>query len=153
MAKNILRKITIDNEVYLWKREHIHLTEYKHSQCVEKVVIYLEGFKKSPLQLFFREEDNLSLNKELEKEKWCVGYPDAGVIWLYKFKPRLPNNESQLSNQEQIIEINLNRPAVIAELINYFLQFNWKPKDGTRPCVVEDALKFLELIALPNGIK
>lgn len=91
--KNKLRKIRINIETYLWKREHHHLTDFEHSKCVEKVTIYLEGFKKSPLQLLFREEDNLMIKTDTEKEKWCVGYPDEGVIWLYKYKPPLPNNE------------------------------------------------------------
>ncbi len=58
MTKNRLRKITIDDETYLWKRRHIHLTRCDHSKCVEKVVIYFEGYKNSPLQLLFREEDS-----------------------------------------------------------------------------------------------
>lgn len=152
MIKNKLRKIKIDNDTYLWKREHLHLTEYEHSKCIEKVVIYLEGHKKSPLQLSFREEDNLNIKTDIEKEKWCVGYPDDGVIWLYKYKPPLPNNEPYPIDQQQTIDINLNRPAVIAELIRYFLQTDWKPKESTRPHIVEDALKLLEIIVLPKGI-
>lgn len=153
MAKNKLRQIKIDNETYLWKREHLHLTGYEHSKCIEKVVIYLEGYKKSPLQLLFREEDNLNIKTDIEREKWCVGYPDDGVIWLYKYQPSLPNNEPYSIDQQQIIAINLNRPAVIAELIRYFLQTDWKPKEITRPLIIEDALKLLEIIVLPKGIK
>ncbi|GAA5091121.1 hypothetical protein GCM10023210_18120 [Chryseobacterium ginsengisoli] len=149
MKKNILRKIKIDNETYLWKRLHVHLTNYEHSKCVEKVAIYLEGYKKSPLQLSFREEDNLTLKSDIEKEKWCIGYPDDGVIWLYK----LPDNEPYPANEEQTGDINLNRPAVIAELIRYFLHQDWRPKESTRPYIIEDALRFLEIIALPKGKK
>ncbi|AZA53896.1 hypothetical protein [Chryseobacterium sp. G0201] len=119
MKKNILRKIKIDNETYLWKRLHVHLTNYEHSKCVEKVVIYLEGHKKSPLQLSFREEDNLTLKSDIEKEKWRVGYPDDGVIWLYKYESPLPNNKSYPVNEQQTVDINLNRPAVIALLVQY----------------------------------
>ena len=152
MKKNILRKIKIDNETYLWKRLHLHLTNYEYSKCVEKVVIYLEGHKKSPLQLSFREEDNLTLKSDIEKEKWRVGYPDDGVIWLYKYESPLPNNKPYPVNEQQTVDINLNRPAVIAELIRYFLHKDWKPKESTRPYIIEDALRFLEIIALPKGI-
>ncbi|KQT21010.1 hypothetical protein ASG22_16485 [Chryseobacterium sp. Leaf405] len=69
MTKNTLRKIKIDNENYLWKRLHVHLTNYEHSKCVERIVIYLAGYKKSPLQLSFREEDNLILKPDIEKRK------------------------------------------------------------------------------------
>lgn len=153
MAKSKLRKITIDKEVYVWKRAHLHLTEFEHAKCVEKVVIYLAGYKKSPLQLSFREEDNLSIKADVEKEKWCVGYPNDGVIWLYQYKPALPQITSNAWNQQPTIQINLNRPAVLATLIRYFLQTDWKPKENTSPQVIEDALKFLEIIEWPKDME
>lgn len=66
--KNKLRTIKIANERYLWKVNHHHLTEFTHSKCVEKIVIYLEGYKKAPLRLSFREEDNLLIKTDLEKK-------------------------------------------------------------------------------------
>ena len=143
--KNKLRKIKINDETYLWKRAHHHLAEFEHSQCVEKVTIYLEGFKNSPIQLSFKEEDNLTIKTDLKKEKWCVGYPDTGVVWLYKLR-------GDTKPQTEHIDINLNRPAVIAEIIRYFNQNGWKPKETTKPFVIDDALKFLEIIELPRGI-
>lgn len=143
--KNKLRKIKINNETYLWKRGHHHLTEFEYSKCVEKITIYLKGFKNSPLQLLFREEDNLTLKTDIKKEKWCVGYPDEGVIWLSK-----PRKDKQ--PQTEHIDINLNRPAVIAELIKYFKSNGWNPKQTSKPFVEENALKFLEIIELPLGI-
>lgn len=101
---------------------YIRSTEYGHANCIEKVVIYFGGYKKAPLQLLFREEDNVKIKTNTEQEKWCVGYPNDGVIWLYKYKPPLPNNRPYPIDEQQTIDINLNRPAVIAELINYFLQ-------------------------------
>jgi hypothetical protein len=68
---NKLRKIKLDGETYLWRREHHHLTQFKYSKCVEKVTVYLEGFKNSPLQLSFREEDNLMLSINIEKKMVC----------------------------------------------------------------------------------
>jgi len=153
MSKNKLRKIKIANERYLWKVSPHYLTTFAYSKCVEKVVVYLEGYKKSPLQLSFREEDNLLIKTDLEKEKWCVGYPDSGVVWLYTYKPPLPNNEPYPIEQRQTITINLNRPAVIAKLIAYFIDTQWKPKETEKPLVIEDALKLLEIIELPKGYK
>lgn len=143
--KTSLRKIKVFGEVFLWKRGHYHLTEFEHAECVEKVIIYLEGYKNSPIHLLFREEDNLTMKADLEKEKWCVGYPDTGVIWL--FKPGTGGKP-----QTESLHINLNRPAVIAKLIEYFAKNEWRPKEATQPLIIEDALKLLEMIELPQGI-
>lgn len=139
--KSKLRKITINEEAYLWKREHLHLADFKLSACVEKVTIYLEGYKNSPLQLSFREEDNLLIKTDLDLEKWCVGYPEDGIIWLFRKKRNGP-----------IIQFNFNRPAVIAELIHHFIGNGWKPKEGPKPFMEENALKYLEIIRLPLGL-
>ncbi len=101
--KTKLRKIKVANETYLWNRKHYHLSEFEYSKCAEKVIIYLEGYKKSPLQLSFREEDNIPLKKNVEKEKWCVGYPESGIIWLSKYKPPLLNNEPYPLEQQKTI--------------------------------------------------
>ncbi len=110
---------------------------------MEEVTISLEGFKKSPLRLSFREEDNLLFKKHLEQEKWCVGYPEAGVIWRYQSN----TDEKQPTG---ILYINLNRPAVIAALLLYFSQNGWLPKEAKRPFVIDDALRFLDIIAWPQ---
>ena len=148
--KNKLRRIKVNDATYLWKRWHHHLTEFKHSECVEKVTIYLEGYKKSPLRLSFREEDNFPLKTDIDGEKWNVGYPDSGVLWRFQNQPDSPNNQSPLPEQVQTVEINLNRPAVIAELIKYFSLHGWNPMEASKPFVEENALKFLEIIALPQ---
>lgn len=140
-----MRRINVNDEIYLWRRGHYHLTEFKHSKCAEKVVIYLEGFKNSPIHLSFKEEDNLIFKDDIEKEKWCVGYPDNGVIWLLDLSR--PDNVPPPAH----IDINLNRPAVIAILIKYFIQNGWNPKETTRPLIIEDALKFLDILELPKG--
>lgn len=148
MAKIKLRKIQIDQETYLWKRTHLHVTADGHTECIEKVVIYLEGHKKSPLQLSFKDGDNLKIKTDPQKEKWCIGYPEDGVIWLYKLPGHIPDS----NDQQQEIVINLNRPAVIAALIRYFRQTGWQPKESTQAYIIEDALKLLGKIVLPNGI-
>jgi len=151
MSKSKLRKIQVTNRTFLWKRSHEHLADFKHSKCVERLVIYLKGHKKSPLELFFREEDNLVIKIDVSREKWCVGYPDEGVIWLYQDKVSTSN--IGLSTQEKSKTINLNRPAVIAKLIQHFIDKEWKPEEITRPLKIHDALELLEIIELPNGIK
>lgn len=152
MSKKKLRTIKVNGEVYLWKRVHYHLNEVELSKCVEKVTIFLKGFKDSPLKLSFREEDNLIIKTDVKKEKWCVGYPEAGVIWLYRYKPTLPNHEPYPIKQQQTIYVNLNRPAVISKIIEYFNLHGWNPQKVQKPLVEENALKYLEIIALPQDI-
>lgn len=138
--KTKLRRINIRGEIYLWKRGHYHITDYESSECVEKVIVYYEGNKKSPLQLIFKQDDNKLLMKTTENKYWCVGYPESGVIWYF--------DQSKL-NEVESIEVNLNRPAVIRKLIEYFIENNWLPKEGQRPFVVPNALKLLEWIEFP----
>lgn len=148
MRTKKLRAIEVNNESYLWKRKHFHLTEFELSQCVEIVTIFLKGFKDSPLRLYFREEDNLITEMDVEKEKWCVGHPEVGIIWLYKYKTAFANNEPYPLAQLQTIKINLNRPAVIAELIKYFNLQGWNPKETRKPFIEENALRFIKKINL-----
>ena len=129
------------DETYLWKRGHYHPNEFEHSKCVEKVIIYLEGYKNSPLHLLFKAEDNLLLNIDIEKEHWCIGYPDDGVIWL--FKPR-PDKKPQTIN----VEVNLNRPGVIAKLIKHFVEKEWMPRKSNKALVKENALLLIEELGL-----
>lgn len=153
MSKNKLRKIQVADKTFLWKRSHEHLADFKYSKCVERLVIYLKGYKKSPLQLFFREEDNLDIKSDVNKEKWCIGYPDEGVIWLYRNKASSPNNALNTQEQNNTIHINLNRPAVIAKFIRHFVHEDWKPEETSKPLVIRNALKLLEMIELPHGIR
>jgi len=67
------------------------------------------------------------------------------VIWL--FKPR-EDEKPQTIN----VEINLNRPAVIAKLIEHFIAGEWKPKETKKPLIIENALLLIEKIKLPTGI-
>ncbi len=143
--KSKLRRVTINDEIYLWRREHLHINEYQFSECVEKVVIYLNGCKNSPLQLIFKEEDNLHIFTNIERQKWCVGQPDEGIIWLYQYRPPLENNEPYPTD-EQPISINLNLPSVITHLIKHFLLNDWKPKENRKPLIIENGLEFLETI-------
>lgn len=141
-----LRKLKIINDTYLWKRGHYHLSEFEYSKCAEKIVIYLEGYKNSPLHLLIREEDNLKFMPDVEKEKWNVGYPEAGVIWLSK-------QEKEDKQQEEYICIDFNRSAVIRKIIDYFLLNNWKPKESKTAFIIEDALLLINKINLPKGME
>jgi hypothetical protein len=121
---------------------------------MERVVIYLAGYKNFPLHLYFREEDNLILEIDMEQESWQVGSGSQGIIWLYK-RDSTPSSLIDGANpteRRQPVTINLSRPAVIAKLIEYFTQAIWKPTECSKPVVVEDGLRFLEVLALPQGI-
>ena len=137
-----LRKIRVLEEQFLWKRGHLHVNKYQCSECVELVIIYLQDYKNTPLKLYFRQDDNIILKNTSEKNYWYVGYPDDGVIW----------NFNQVNPQEKGISINLNRPGVIAKLIEYFFNITWFPKEAEKGFIVNDALKLLEIIEFPNGI-
>ena len=138
-----MRKIIHRKETYLWKRAHYHLDDYKLSKCAELVVIYLEDFKNSPIRLHFREEDNVFINHNNEKDKWIVGYPDSGVIWFSNTGKTVIQGENSDCRQ-----INLNRPAIIIKLIDYYLANGWSPKSAKQSFVVNNALEILEFIDL-----
>lgn len=126
MGKNKLRKIVVLENTYLWKVEHYHLRAFQYSECVDRVVIYLNDCKHSPLILHFRLEDNVLL---ANSNDWFM---DSGSI--------IKEGKS----------INLNRPKVIAKLIEYHIDHYWKPKTETKPLEITDALRLLDLLELPN---
>ncbi|MNJ91922.1 hypothetical protein D3C87_95770 [compost metagenome] len=149
--KTALRKITVDGDLFLWKREHVHGKNHKETGCTEKVTVYLEGSKRAPLYLFFNESDNQLIKDDPEKEKWCVGYPESGVIWLYKYKPPLPPGQVYSAEEQQTAELNLNRPAAIETLIRHYLSNGWNPRTTMKPFVDNTALNILEIIPFPNN--
>lgn len=130
-----LRKITINNRIYFWKREHIHLPRYDTSPCVEKITVYLDTNKKSPLRLFFKEDDNKLIRENFEFKKWHLHNGGDGVAW------------KETSPTTDVISINFNRPAVIKDIIIYFLNNGWNPENSTRPLEINDALKYLNIIS------
>ncbi len=144
--KTTLRKIVVNDDVYLWKREHCHLKNCQISQCVEKVTIYLEGFKKSPLYLLFREQDNVNLNSNINSYKWIIGVPDNGIIWLCT-----DNINNYQNSKTEHTTINLNRPVVIANIITYFINNGWQPKTCNKPLEIINGLEYLEKIFLINN--
>ncbi|MBL4706012.1 MAG: hypothetical protein JKY54_15915 [Flavobacteriales bacterium] len=131
MSKTGLRKINIAGDTYLWRVGHYHLEEFEYSECVDRVTIYLEGYKNAPLILHFRLEDNVLLSQNSRKNDWFI---DWGC----------------LTNKERTI--NLNRPGVIAKLIAYYIAHSWTPKEEKRSLEIKDALKLLDLIELPEGM-
>ncbi len=140
-----MRKLIHRKETYLWKRAHYHLDNSELSKCSELVVIYLESFKNSPIKLHFREEDSVLINSRNEKGKWMVGYPDSGVIWFSDTGKTAIHGENSDCKQ-----INLNRPAIIIKLIDYYLSNGWKPKSTKQSFVVNNALEILEFIDFPR---
>ncbi len=134
-----LRKINTLNESFLWKRGHLHLDKFEYSKCIEKVVVYLENYKNSPLVLFFREEDNRLIKSLKENEKWIVGYPNQGVIWKSINEKIVSYGENKEATQ-----INLNSPPIIESLIKYYFNNKWKPdKSSNSSHIVENALTVL----------
>lgn len=140
LNKTPLRKLIRHDQTFLWKRSHVHLKEYIHSECTEQVVIFLEGFKNSSLRIHFREEDNLSIQHDITKRKWCVGYPDSGVIWL-----------STTPQKENTPVINLNRSAVIRQLIDFFYGMEWRPETTNKTFEIQHGLELLEHIEFTTG--
>jgi len=137
-----LRNISVLGVKYLWKRGHYHLTDFELAECVEKVVIYCSGYKNSPLELHFRQEDNPKLTWTNAYLYWCVGYPDQGVIW----------RANSLAPWEEDASINLNRPAVVEAIIRHYVGKSWFPEQARKPLVITDALRLLEEIQFPLGI-
>lgn len=131
MSKPSLRKITVAGNTYLWRVGHYHLEEFEHSPCVDRVTVYLEDHKHSPLLLHFRLEDNLLLSPKTREKDWFM---DWGCMMT----------------QKKIV--NLNRPGVIAKLIAFYLEQGWNPKENRKPLERFDALKLLDLIEFPEGI-
>ena len=131
-----MRKINVFGQTFLWKRMHIHLEEFEYSQCVEKVKIYLEGYKNSPLILFFRGEDNHLLETLKGEERWEIGYPESGIIWKY-----IPDREPTIQES-----INLNSSPVIVKLIKYYYHNQWFPESENKPYIDENSLTLTEKI-------
>lgn len=140
--KTALRKINVDGNLFLWNRKHIHGENHGTAGCTEKVTVYLEGFKRAPLYLFFNAADNQLILDDPEKERWCIGYPEDGVIWLNTVNPLTPG--------EACKEFNLNRPAVIETLIRHYLQNGWDPRTIVKPFVDNQALKLVAIISFPK---
>ncbi len=114
-----LRKLDVFNYCFLWKCGHIHLKEFKNFQCIEKVVIYLDGYKNSPLILFFKEDDNELINLGKDK-KWNVGYPNKGIIW----------------NRE--LQINLHNSLTIIKIIEFYFKIKWNPDGSSKTAFVNE---------------
>lgn len=113
-----LRKIQLDNHIFLWKRKHFHESGSLGMRCVEAVTIFKEGHKQSPLRILFRSD-----------EIWQCGYPKQGVVWR-----TTPSKEL----------VNLSRPKSIARLIDLFYTVIWKPESSTRPTTIQDGVHYLD---------
>lgn len=119
-----MRRLTIDGRRFLWRRRHRH-SESHPGGCAEVLRIHAEGSKRAPLEISFA-----------ESERWRVGYPQEGVVW----------------SEGGSVSYNLNRPAVVAALIQSALGSVWDPDAGTRPVLVDDGIALLERSAAPTGV-
>ena len=124
------RKISVDGKQYFWVTKHFHFPGVdKPFICSNKITVYLDSFKRSPLILIFSQDSG--------NDDWYVSDSDRIVA------KRVGDN---------VEVVNLSRPSVIAELIRYFLKNGWNPEENIRPYEVNDASKFLDLIDLPRGM-
>jgi len=108
-----MRRIIVDHETYLWQLTHQH---ERPDACAERLTVYREGFKKSPLRISFHQHDT-----------WQVGYPERGVIW---------------STQDQTA-YNLNRPAIVASIIQQMVGAGWSPHVASTPFDVQNGFHLL----------
>ena len=108
-----LRKITIEDDVYLWGRRHSHREEDKKQYCIETVTVYLEGYKKSALHVFFDNRDALKFDWSVEEQEGLLVYSEQKELGVVEFK-----------------SINLNKPSSIRKIICYFRKNGWNPKEN-----------------------
>ena len=114
-----LRKITIDNQLYLWQTGYGDPFLHMRTRYIESFTAYLEGYKKSPLRIYFRQG--------LELENGSYNRDEKGVIQF---------------------DINLEAyvPKGTACFIRYGLNQGWKPKEDVRPFTITDAREVLALL-------
>lgn len=127
-----LRKLKHKGQTFLWKRAHEHLKDFEISACSEKLVLFLEGFKNSPIYIIFKEDDNQKLN--LDKKKWVVGHTESGVIWLF----------DETKTEKLVKTFDLNSPKTIVKLIDYYLENGWNPSSTKTKMFDKEALLKLE---------
>lgn len=123
--KNKLRRIVVDGRTFLWTRSHHHFLGNSGRICEERLKIYAAGYKKSPLQLVFG-----------QNETWEAGYPADGVVWRKDIQ----------------IAYNLNRPAVIRALIQHALGETWSPESASQSLDLSDGFAILIASKAPTGL-
>lgn len=102
MSRKDLRKLTINERLFLWRLTHEHDPGDIPRTCVETVLVYLEGCVNSPLKVSFPTTD-----------EWIVGDGPGGVVWSKR--------------NDGYVEFNLNHPGVIRVLIEHFFEGDWHP--------------------------
>lgn len=120
------RKLTLQDNTFVWNRKHYHAKEVPAPPCVEKLSIFLEGHKHSPLRIEFTSDKNTPY------PKWCIDDASGIVFW------------SSTENDKGVV--NLNLPSTVAAFIKYFLQNGWTPQTSKKPFDVKDGMKYLELV-------
>ncbi|MCP4392887.1 MAG: hypothetical protein GY804_01240 [Alphaproteobacteria bacterium] len=133
-SKN-LRKIKIEGITYLWTLNHIHKSGKLHSNCIEVLKVYREGYKNSPSKIKFNVSQSIKKAKGPNMPHWKVGYPKDGVAW---------------KTGDNYIEINLNRPGVVSTLIKFALAEFWFPETKSTPTDYPQGFDLLEKIKLPS---
>ncbi|NJL82767.1 MAG: hypothetical protein HC890_07100 [Chloroflexaceae bacterium] len=127
MVNMPLRKITVEGIPYLWQRKSRHSQEA--SGGAEILTVYWAQGKNSPLRIRFQSNGN-----------WRVGYPQGIIEYRSNHWQNQPPHW-----------LNLNRPAVVAALIQHFRKAGWNPQEIKAPLEIADGLRLLETVDLPWG--
>ena len=80
------------------------------------MTVYCEGYKKAPLRVTFR-----------RNEEWEVGNPEDGVIW----------------SKQDSRSYNLNQPSVVASVIRHSVKVGWSPHSMSSPLEIQDGFSTL----------
>ncbi len=133
MSKQKLRKIRVGSQTYLWTVA----SEYRHNACLEVLTIYQDDYKKSPIRLFFREEDSLEKRQQLDDECWLVSNVGKGILW-------------KTGDGATIQVVNLNHPGVVAAIAKFALQNGWFPETMHSPMEIDYGFDWIEAIDFPE---
>jgi hypothetical protein len=109
----------IMRRIVVRQKQYLWQRAHRHAEdvCFELLTIYAEGMKKSPLRLVFN-----------QNEEWLAGSHAAGCLLAVRTKQ----------------QFNLNRPAVVAALIERMLDLGWSPETDSTPRDVENAFEILQ---------
>lgn len=120
MSSPVLRKLTIDGRIYLWKVHHRHqeLCSDGERRCTEVFTAFQREFGRRPVRVLFPSTGEHG-----------PGYPgERGVVVDYRSPSR---------------QVNLNRPRLAALLIELSLDVGWSPAVSRAEFVVQNGFHLL----------
>jgi hypothetical protein len=117
MSRSNLRRITLGDEVYLWRLDWSYReTEVgtRIYKALYRLSCYREGFKRSPAIIHFTTSEDAMIGGPLH-----TGAP---------LDLDMPNG----------LRVNLNRPAEIAKIIRYLKSAGWHPEIDLGKLEIQD---------------